>query len=114
MARPGSGAFCRRGDKKDGHWYQSGTGPGYAGPHPDAREIISASNRLNKEYVVFSLPMDVPRALKELEPKGVMVIFENKKTNMQAALEILCRKEEPRGRFPYRLTLPERYDLKNY
>ena len=77
--------------------------------YPDAREIIAAGNDLGKDYVVFSHPLNTQRTLEKLQPKRVMVLFENSRAHTKAAVQIIRGLKEAKGKFPFRLEMPEPY-----
>ena len=77
--------------------------------YPDARQIIAASNDLGKEYVVCSHPLNIQKTLDKLQPKRVMVLFENSRAHTRAAVQIIRGIKGAKGKLPFRLELPETY-----
>jgi len=75
--------------------------------YPDAREIIDAGNDLGLDYVVCSHPLNMQKTLEKLQPKRVIVLFENSRAHTKAAVRIIRGLKGAKGKFPFRLEMPE-------
>jgi beta-N-acetylhexosaminidase len=78
--------------------------------YTDAAEIISACNKLNKEYIVIlGQPGRFQKIIGTLHPRRIVLTFENTRVHLGVALEMISGIRQAKGRLPFPLSLPDVY-----
>lgn len=78
--------------------------------YTDAAEIISACNKLNKEYIlILGQPGRFQKIIGTLHPRRIVLTFENTRVHLGVALEMVSGIRQAKGRLPFPLSLPDVY-----
>jgi len=77
--------------------------------YPDAREVISACDGVNRDYAVVSYLLDLPKTMENIRPRRIVITFENTPAHVQAAVDVIRGTLKAKGRFPFRIPLPKPY-----
>ena len=78
--------------------------------YSDASEIISICNDLNVPYaMVLSNPLNTQKILESVQPKWILITYENNRVYLKTAMEIITGVRRANGRLPYMVNLPINY-----
>jgi hypothetical protein len=77
--------------------------------YPDAREVVSACDVVNRDYAVVSYLLDLPKTMEKIRPRRIVITFENTPVHVQAAVDVIRGTLKAKGRFPFRIPLPKPY-----
>ena len=82
--------------------------------YSDISEIISICNDSNVPYViVLSHPLNMQEIIGRVQPKCILITYENNRIFLQTALDVITGVKHAKGRLPYKIKLPPHYQYMN-
>ncbi|HSR10097.1 MAG TPA: glycoside hydrolase family 3 N-terminal domain-containing protein [Thermodesulfobacteriota bacterium] len=75
--------------------------------YPDARDLISAAEKMGKRTTAIAFPTQIPAAAAALRPAQILILFDGTRPQIDAALEILGGTREAKGKNPFWARVPD-------